>query len=100
MVICEFCIYSTESQGCRLGLKTPKRPACREFEPGIDHFCSDPSDFVNPAQIHQMATFFGIKGSELRKITTMANREHEARLKRAEVPDGAFDGATQSQTSE
>ena len=83
MVICEFCVHSRNNVECELGLRIPKRPACREFEPGIEHFCSNPSDFVSPAQICQMAVFFGIKGAELKKITVMANREKEARTARS-----------------
>jgi len=48
--------------------------SCREFEPGIEKFCSNPADFVGTSQILQMATYFGIKGSELKKITLMAER--------------------------
>jgi len=48
--------------------------SCREFEPGIEKFCSNPGDFVGTGQILQMATFFGIKGTELKKITIMAER--------------------------
>ena len=53
--------------------------ACREFEPALEKFCSDPKDFVSHAQIVQMATFFGMKGSELRKVNLMASREETAR---------------------
>lgn len=53
---------------------------CREFEPALEKFCSDPKDFVSPAQLVQMATFFGMKGSELRKVNLMAAREESARL--------------------
>lgn len=52
---------------------------CREFEPSLERFCSDPNDFVSPAQIVQMATFFGMKGSELKKVNLMAAREESAR---------------------
>jgi hypothetical protein len=48
--------------------------SCREFEPGIEKFCSDPGDFVVTGQILQTATFFGIEGAELKKITIMAER--------------------------
>jgi len=47
---------------------------CREFDPGIDKFCSNPNDFVSPNQIIQMATFFGIKGTELKKVKAIADR--------------------------
>jgi hypothetical protein len=55
--------------------------ACREFEPALEKFCSDPKDFVGPAQIVQMATFFGMKGRELKKVNLMAAREESARPK-------------------
>jgi hypothetical protein len=48
---------------------------CREFEPGMEKFCSNPKDFVSPRQIVEMATHFGIKGLELKKIKLMAARE-------------------------
>jgi len=52
---------------------------CREFGPTLEKFCSDPKDFVDPKQIVQMATFFGIKGPELRKVKQMATQEEGAR---------------------
>lgn len=52
--------------------------SCREFEPALERFCSDPKDFVGPAQIVQMATFFGMKGRELKKVNLMAAREEGA----------------------
>ena len=54
---------------------------CREFEPSLEGFCSDPKDFVGPAQIVQMAAFFGMKGRELKKVNLMAAREERARPK-------------------
>jgi len=74
MLICEFCVHQQQSGDCALGLRIPKRMSCREFEPGIEKFCSNPGDFVGTGQILQMATFFGIKGTELKKITIMAER--------------------------
>jgi hypothetical protein len=74
MLICEFCVQYLPSGECGLGLRIPKRMSCREFEPGIEKFCSNPSDFVNTGQILQMANYFGIKGTELKKITVMAER--------------------------
>jgi hypothetical protein len=53
--------------------------SCREFGPSLERFCSDPKDFVNPRQIIQMATFFGVKGTELKKIKLMADREESTR---------------------
>ena len=53
--------------------------SCRDLEPALEKFCSDPKDFVSPAQIVQMATFFGMKGRELKKVNLMAAREESAR---------------------
>jgi len=43
-------------------------------------FCADPKDFVSPDQIIQMATFFGMKGTELKKVKQMAAREESSRV--------------------
>ncbi|HKG20762.1 MAG TPA: hypothetical protein VKC34_02595 [Blastocatellia bacterium] len=47
---------------------------CREFAPGVEKFCSNPSDFVSADQIVQMAVYFGIKGIELKKVKLAAER--------------------------
>jgi hypothetical protein len=65
---------------CRLGLPIPKSMTCREFGPTLEKFCSDPKDFVNPKQIIQMATYFAIKGPELRKVKVMAAQEESIRI--------------------
>ena len=78
MIVCDFCGEYQQDGRCRLGLKTPKGMGCREFDPSMERFCSDPKDFVSPAQIAQMATFFGFKGGELRKVNLMAAREASA----------------------
>jgi hypothetical protein len=65
---------------CRLGLKLPKRMSCREFVPTLDKFCSNPNDFVDPRQLVQMATYFGIKGPELKKVQAMAALAQSNRL--------------------
>jgi hypothetical protein len=52
---------------------------CREFDPSIESFCSDPKDFVSHGQIVQMATYFGFKGRELKKVNLMAAREESTR---------------------
>ena len=83
MIICEFCLQYTKNGECAFGLRIPKRMGCREFDPGIGKFCSDPNDFVNPGQIIQMATFFGIKGTELKKVKAIASREGNTRV---EIP--------------
>ena len=53
--------------------------SCREFKPELEKFCSDPKDFVDHAQIVQMATFFGMRGSELKKVKLMAARAESER---------------------
>ena len=65
---------------CGLGLPLPKSMTCREFSPTMEKFCSDASDFVDPKQIMQMATYFGVKGPELKKVKLMAAREVSIRL--------------------
>lgn len=80
MIVCDFCRQYQQPDGsCRLGLNIPKAMGCREFDPSMERFCSDPRDFVSPAQIVQMATFFGIKGRELKKVNLMVAREENAR---------------------
>lgn len=79
MIICEFCLQYAPDAKCRLGLNLAKGMSCREFGPGIERFCSNPSDYVNPGQIIQMATYFGMKGTELKKVRLMAAREESLR---------------------
>jgi len=79
MIICEFCLQYRQDGKCALGLNIPKGMSCREFGPGMERFCSDPKDFVNPNQIVQMATFFGFKKAELKKVKLMAESADHAR---------------------
>ena len=81
MRVCDFCKYYRQDGQCYLGMKIPKAMACREFKPALEKFCSDPKDFVGSAQIVQMATFFGMRGSELKKVNLMAAQEEGARPK-------------------
>ena len=74
MTICEFCIHYKQDGECKLGLKIPKTMSCRNFGASLESFCAKPSDFVNSSQIIQMATYFGVKGSELKKVKLMATR--------------------------
>ena len=74
MKICEFCFHFGSDGACRLGLKLPGGMSCREFGPTMEKFCADAKDFVNQKQIVQMATFFGIKGAELKKVKLMATQ--------------------------
>lgn len=80
MKVCEFCLQFQLDGTCRLGLPIPKSMTCREFGPTLEKFCADPKDFVDPKQIVQMATYFGIKGPELKKIKVMAAREESIRV--------------------
>jgi hypothetical protein len=63
-----------------LGLNIPKGMSCREFGPTIEKFCSNPNDFVSPSQIIQMATYFGFKKAELKKIKQMAEVAESSRV--------------------
>jgi hypothetical protein len=78
--VCEFCLQFQLDGTCRLGLPIPKSMTCREFGPTLEKFCADPKDFVDPKQIVQMATYFGIKGPELKKIKVMAAKEESIRV--------------------
>jgi hypothetical protein len=80
MKICEFCSHYLVDEQCALGLKIPKTMSCREFGPGIHKFFANPTDYVSPNQIVQMATHFGIKGSELKKVKVMATQEESSRV--------------------
>ena len=80
MNICEFCLQFREDGTCGYGLRLPKQMHCREFEPGIEKFCSNPADVVSEAQIIQMATFFGIKGAELKKVKLMPLQQENSRI--------------------
>jgi len=79
MIGCEFSSHYRQDGKCLLGLNIPKAMSCREFSPGIEKFCSNPNDFVNPSQITQMATFFGFKKAELKKIKLMAEAAETSR---------------------
>jgi hypothetical protein len=80
MKVCEFCSHYRPDEQCALGLKIPKTMSCRDFGPEIRKFFAEPTDYVSPNQIIQMATYFGIKGSELKKVKQMAAREETTRL--------------------
>lgn len=79
MIVCEFCSQYEPGGKCGLGLNIAKAMSCREFGPGIEKFCSDPNDYVSPGQIIQMATYFGMKGTELKKVKLMAAKEEKSR---------------------
>lgn len=74
MNICEFCLRYSPEGTCQIGLNIPKGMSCREFEPGLEKFCADPKDFVSPRQIVEMATYFGLQKTELKKVKVIAQR--------------------------
>jgi hypothetical protein len=78
-MICEFCLHYTSDSACNLGLNKPKGMTCREFGPGMKKFCSEPKDFVSPAQIVEMAVFFGFQRTELKKVKLMAAEAEKLR---------------------
>ena len=77
MAICEFCLNFTGDGACTIGLDIRKGMTCREFRPGMEKFCSDPKDYAGPNQIVQMATYFGIGRTELKKVRLMATLEEK-----------------------
>ncbi len=79
MIICEFCLHYKHGQ-CGVGLDIPKGMTCREFSASLEGFCSNPSDFVSPRQIIEMAEFFGIKRTELKKVKLMVATVESGRL--------------------
>lgn len=79
MIVCEFCLHYRPDSKCGLGLNIAKAMSCREFGPGMEKFCSNPNDFVSPGQIIQMATYFGMKGTELKKVKLMAAQAESSR---------------------
>jgi len=80
MIICNLCSHFTLSGLCRRELRLPKGMSCKDFGTTLEKFCADPKDFVSERQITEMATFFGMKGTELKKVKLMAAREESARL--------------------
>ena len=74
MIICEFCLLYLPEGLCRLGLNIPKTMRCHQFAPGIEKFCAKPKDFVSPNQIVEMAKFFGLEKTELKKVKIIAER--------------------------
>jgi len=80
MIVCDLCSHAWEEGKCRLDLKIPKGISCREFYPGMQKFCADPKDFVDSSQIVEMAKFFGLKGTELKKVKLMVTRAESARI--------------------
>ena len=77
--LCGFCSERLADNSCRLGLNAPRAMSCRDFAPAIEEFCSTATDFTGSAQVVQMATFFGLRGTEMKKVREMAAREEARR---------------------
>ena len=63
---------------CGMDLKIPKGMSCRDYHPALQNFCANPSDFVDSGQVVSMAMFFGMKGTELKKVKEMGARAERA----------------------
>ena len=86
MIICDFCVHHSQQGACGIGLNIPKTMKCREFAPGIEKFCAQPADFVSPNQILEMARFFGLERTELKKVKMIAERVAAEAYKVSQVP--------------
>jgi hypothetical protein len=78
MIICDFCLHYRQDLKCQLGLNIPKGMTCGQFDASLKEFCSNPNDAVSADQIIKMATFFGVKRTELKKVRLMALREEKS----------------------
>jgi hypothetical protein len=78
MTLCEFCVLQQTDGRCSRGRSTPTKMKCVEFTPGIERFCSTPSDYSGREQLKQMASHFGLAGKELERVLALS-----------EGPDGA-----------
>jgi hypothetical protein len=45
MIICEFCLQYQQDGRCRFGLSIRKQMGCLVFDPELERFCSELSDF-------------------------------------------------------
>jgi hypothetical protein len=79
MILCDLCVHYRQGSLCALELKIPKTMSCRDFCPSIQTFCANPKDFVDARQVTDMATFFGLKGTELKKVKLMAASTEESK---------------------
>src|SRR5437868_11705878 len=77
MTLCEFCTLQQADGRCAVGYTIPKKMRCADFAPGIERFCSTPTDYVGPEQLKQMALFFGLAGKELKLVLALAKAQSE-----------------------
>lgn len=73
MKLCELCTLRLPENRCAKGRETPKNLKCKEFTPGIEQFCSKPTDYVGRGQLKQMAVFFGLAGHELKLVLALGD---------------------------
>jgi hypothetical protein len=74
MKLCELCVHQEADKRCSVGRAVPQKMRCVEFKPGIERFCATPEDYTGPAQIRQMAIFFGLAGKELQRVLALAKQ--------------------------
>ena len=72
MTLCEFCTLKNAEGQCAAGRPTPKKMRCIDFAPGIERFCDSLADYKGPAQLRQMAVYFGLAGKELRRVLALS----------------------------
>ena len=77
--LCGFCNERAGDGTCRLGRPAPRGMGCRDFAPAMAEFFANPGDFTGVSQVVQMATFFGLRGSELKKVKLMASTAEHLR---------------------
>jgi len=77
MILCEFCVLQQSDGKCAVGHKIPKKMKCVDFTPGIERFCSTPTDYVGREQLKQMASFFGLAGKELKLVLALGDAQKE-----------------------
>jgi hypothetical protein len=72
MVLCELCVLQQADKQCSKGNTIPKKMRCTDFTPGIERFCATPGDYTGQKQLGQMASFFGLKGKELKRVLALS----------------------------
>lgn len=68
MILCELCTLQTTEKNCSRGHNTPTKMRCVDFTPGLERFFANAADYTGKAQITQMASYFGLKGKELKRV--------------------------------
>ena len=86
MTLCEFCTLQQADGRCAVGYTIPKKMRCGGFVPGIERFCSTPTDYVGPEQLKQMALFFGLAGKELKLVLALGKAHRESHLAGEALP--------------